>query len=446
MITPREYQKTAIDAGVRFFKNNNVEKPKLLVAPTAAGKSIIVALIALELDGNVLVLQPSVELLKQNFEKYWMFADNAEVYSASAKSKKIGKVTFATIGSIVSVPDLFKDFQYLIIDEAHLYPPNQESMFGKFRAANPQLKILGLTATPFRLRSSQSGSKLTMMHGGGNIYNGYCHIIQIQEIAKDYWCPLRYVVDTGNQKVLKINTTGAEYTEESIAQYGKEIEGKVMEYVNKSVGFSKLVFVPTIEQANALSAITPNSAAVSSKTPKAERERIIHLFKSGKIETVFNVNLLSVGFDYPQLRIIIDAVPTMSLARYYQKIGRLTRQHTSKKVGGVVDLAGNVERFGRVEDLEIRKIGTTYHVFSGDKQLTGVLFGNAFAPKPVKSSSLDDLSGFEDMVMGFGAHRDKKISQTPISYLSWVMDNVDWNKKLVRNIGLYLQIQKQAAQ
>lgn len=62
-----------------------------MVAPTAAGKSIIIAKIADELDGNVLVIQPSVELLKQNFEKYGIFADNGAIYSASAKRREVAK-------------------------------------------------------------------------------------------------------------------------------------------------------------------------------------------------------------------------------------------------------------------------------------------------------------------------------------------------------------------
>jgi len=132
MLTLRPYQTDCVEAGLRFFKNDKVQKPKIIVAPTAAGKSIIIAAIAANLPGNVLVLQPSLELLEQNFGKYMMYESNATIYSASAGKKEIGKVTFATIGSIVSVASFFNEFTALIIDEAHLYPTGQESMFGKF--------------------------------------------------------------------------------------------------------------------------------------------------------------------------------------------------------------------------------------------------------------------------------------------------------------------------
>lgn len=438
MFTLRPYQQICVDKGLRFFKNENVQKPKIIVAPTAAGKSIIIAAIANGLDKNTLVLQPSLELLEQNYGKYCLYNDNATIYSASAGQKQIGKVTFATIGSIVRVADVFKDFTALIIDEAHLYPPGQESMFGKFLEANPQLKILGLTATPFRLKTSQeNGAKLVMMHNS-NIYNGYAHIIQIQEIAKDYWCPLEYITETADESVLKINTTGAEYTDQSLEIFGKSLGQKIIQAVEDHKEKSKIVFVPSVKQAAAL-AMQTGSEYVCADTPKKERSQIISDLKAGRIKTVFNVNVLSVGFDYPELEMIIDACPTLSLARHYQKVGRLTRPHVSKSVGKIVDFSGNTERFGKVEDIEFKKVGTTYHIFSGAKQLSGVYFGEIHTKKPVSFTA----KNFTDIEFTFGKYKGQTISQTPIGYLSWAMDNINWNQKLVANIRLFLEQQAQ---
>ncbi len=434
MLTLRPYQERCVKAGLDFFKSEKTTKPKILVAPTAAGKSVIIAAIASQLPGNVLVLQPSVELLEQNFAKYGMYESNAEIYSASAGKKNIGKVTFATIGSIVSVAGAFSDFTHMIIDEAHLYPPGQESMFGKFRAENPQLKTIGLTATPFRLKSSMGGSKLVMMHNS-NIYNGYAHIVQIQEISKDYWCPLEYVLEEASGSKLEVNTTGAEYTDLSLKKYGLSVEDKIIQAVKSYPGKPKLIFVPSVEQAQALAFRTKGSY-VCAKTPKPERRQIIADFRAGHIDHVYNVNVLSVGFDYPELEVVVDACPTMSLARHYQKLGRLTRTHPNKDVGIVVDLSGNTAKFGKVEDLEIRKLGTTYHVFSGDKQLTGVFFGDVIETKPKKV----DNSPFVDMELNFGKFKGTgtRISQAPEWYLSWCTDNINWNPALVKNIKLFL--------
>ena len=434
MLTLRPYQESCVKAGLDFFKSKQTTKPKLIVAPTAAGKSIIIASIASQLSGNVLVLQPSVELLEQNFSKYKFYSDDAEIYSASAGKKNIGKVTFATIGSIVSVAELFSDFMALIIDEAHLYPPGQESMFGKFLKTNPQLKICGLTATPFRLKSSMGGSKLVMMHNA-NIYNGYAHIIQIQEIAKDYWCPLEYVLEDVDEDGLQVNTTGAEYTELSLKNYGLSVEDKIVAAVKSYPSKPKLIFVPSVTQAELLAKKT-GGAFVCAKTPKKERIKIISDFRSGVIDHVYNVNVLSVGFDYPELEVVVDACPTMSLARHYQKLGRLTRTHKTKSLGIVVDLSGNTKRFGKVEDLEIRKVGTTYHVFSEDKRLTGITFGS----NDTKELPLERVAPpkFKDMVLTFGKHKGKKISEVEKSYLSWALDNVTWSSELTKNLSLFL--------
>lgn len=433
MFQYRDYQEQCINAGVAFFNNTRMTRPKIMVAPTAAGKSIIIAAMASKLEGNVLILQPSKELLLQNFSKYMKFDRNAEIYSASFNRKKLGKVTFATIGSITSVAHLFNNFQYLIIDECHLYPAKSESMFGKFMEANPQLKILGLTATPFRLHSGRESARLVMMHNR-HIYNGYCHIIQIQEIAGRFWSPLKYMIDGGDKSVLKAKDSGIEYTDRSLELYFKTIEDRVMHFAREHADRRTLIFVPSVAMADDLASQLPGAASVSAMTEAKERDRIINGFKAGVIKTVFNVNVLSVGFDYPELEVLIDAVPTMSLARHYQKIGRLTRVHPDKEYGLVIDLSGNTEKFGKIEDLEIRPIGGSHHVFSGNKQLTGVDLTQISFPIQQRMEFT-----FQDMKFKFGRYKDKKISEVQDDrYLGWFVDNITGNDELVRNIKHHL--------
>jgi DNA repair protein RadD len=431
MFTLRPYQQNCVDAGVRFFTNNRVVKPKILVAPTAAGKSIIIAAIASQLEGNILILQPTKELLGQNFMKYMKYDRNAEIYSASFNRKKLARVTFATIGSITRVAELFTQFNHLIIDEAHLYPASQESMFGKFLTINPQLKILGLTATPFRLHTGSTSARLVMMHNR-HIYNGYAHIIQIQDIV-NFWSPLKYLIDGGNKSLLKAKNSGIEYTDESLEKYFLNIEEKVMLYARRYADRRTLIFVPSVKMADKLAKLLPGSASVSALTDSKERDRIINGFKSGRILTVFNVNVLSVGFDYPELEVLIDAVPTMSLARHYQKIGRLTRVHKDKEFGLVVDLSGNTEKFGKIEDLEIRPVGGSHHVFSGGRQLTGVDLTQISFPIAQREFV------FEDIMFDFGQYKGKRITEiTDKRYLSWVMDNFTGRDLLVKNIKHHL--------
>lgn len=439
--TPRPYQMDCIVSGVSFFRNERMSKPKIIVAPTAAGKSIIIAEIAARLNGRVLVLQPSVELLKQNFEKYLLYDLDVSVYSASMKSARLARVTFATIGSIVNVAQIFRDYKYLIIDEAHLYPPSAESMFGKFLTINPQLKVLGLTATPFRLFNQFDGAKLVMMHNR-NIYNGYSHIVQIQDIAPNFWSPLEYIESSGDLSLLRSKDTGAEWSDDSLKLYFRTIESQVIHCAKHYEDLNRLIFVPTVEMAQKLSDMRRGSAVVSAKTKPADRFKIIKDFKAGIIREVYNVNVLSVGFDHPMLQCIIDGVPTMSLARDYQKKGRGTRQHPNKEKTIIVDLAGNTSKFGKIEDLELRQTGQAWNVFTGDKQLTNVnLKYLGYGNPAVKKEAV-----FTDMAIDFGKFAGSKISDAPDWWLTWAFENLGNKKELVDNIKLFFNQRKDQRQ
>ena len=113
-----------------------------------------------------------------------------------------------------------------------------------------------------------------------------------------------------------------------------------------------LVFTKFVEESEALCRAIPSCAYLTGETSKKDRERIINDFKRGKIKVLANVGILTTGFDYPALDTIVLARPTMSLALYYQMIGRIIRPYESKQ-GWVVDLCGNVERFGEVENFHL---------------------------------------------------------------------------------------------
>ena len=146
----RDYQQEAVNKGIDFLLGNS-KKNAVIIAPTGSGKSLIIANIAKALDGHTIVFQPSKELLEQNYGKYISYGEEAEIYSASMGQKTIGKVTFATIGSVVNKPELFEQFQYCIVDECDLVSPSDGTMYKKFFGAL-KLKVLGLTATPIRMK------------------------------------------------------------------------------------------------------------------------------------------------------------------------------------------------------------------------------------------------------------------------------------------------------
>ena len=165
-----------------------------------------------------------------------------------------------------------------------------------------------------------------------------------------------------NELILKSNTTGADYTDKSVIKEYERIDfygflvSVVRRLLNPKVGGKRkgiLVFTRFLKEAEQLTKSIPGTAIVSGDTPKATREMILRQFKAVKIPVVANVGVLTTGFDYPELDTIVMARPTMSLALWYQIVGRAIRPHPSKEAGWIVDLCGNIKRFGEIKDLRL---------------------------------------------------------------------------------------------
>lgn len=383
----RDYQQQASDAAIRFFKDTKSKKNAIMVLPTGSGKSLIIADIAARLNGYVLVFQPSREILEQNFKKLCSYGVmDCSVYSASLNSKDVSRITFATIGSVINHPELFTHFNYVIIDECHLVNP-KEGMYKEFLTML-KCKILGLTATPYRLSSSRDfGSMLKFItRTRPCVFSDVIYHVQISTLLDmGYLAKLNYyqMNPVGwNELNLKVNTTGADYTDKSVVREYERIDfyGFLVSIVRrlmnpKSGGKRKgiLVFTRFLKEAQRLTQSVPGTAIVSGDTPKKEREEILEAFKSGRIPVVANVGVLTTGFDYPELDTIVMARPTMSLALWYQIVGRAIRPHPDKEAGWIVDLAGNLKRFGEVKDLRLVNGGNgKWAVWSKGRQLTNV--------------------------------------------------------------------------
>lgn len=378
----RDYQQQASDAAVSFFQRND-KKNGIIVLPTGAGKSLVIADIAARLDAPVLIFQPSKEILEQNYEKlcsYGVF--HVGIFSASFNRKEVQKITFATIGSVKNCKDYFRRFRYVIIDECH-YVNAEAGMYKDF-IETIQCKVLGLTATPYRLYSNRFyGSMLRFItRTNPRIFNDVLYHVDVKTLLnRGYLANMNYyqlnVVDTSR---LKVNSTGADYTDASVRRYYREIKfndtlENIIQRLLVAGRTSILVFTQFIEEAEYVARNCGASAAVvSSDTSKADREAILRLFKQKKISVVANVGVLTTGFDFPELSTVVLARPTMSLALYYQMCGRAIRPYKDK-VSWVVDLCGNYKRFGRVDELMMRQTKPgIWAVFSGYRQLTNVYF------------------------------------------------------------------------
>ncbi len=151
----RPYQQEAVANTVDYFKQRR--EPALIVLPTGAGKSLVIAELAKIAKGRVLVLAHVKELVEQNHAKYTSYGLEAGVFSASLGKKDWNqKAIFGSVQSVARAPDeFFQDFSLLVIDECHRVAEEgatqYQEVIAKLRARNPNLCILGLTATPYRL-------------------------------------------------------------------------------------------------------------------------------------------------------------------------------------------------------------------------------------------------------------------------------------------------------
>ncbi len=379
----REYQKEAVEKGLEFFRNNHCKKSVIEVLPTGSGKSLIIANIAKELNEPTLVFQPTKEILEQNYNKLLSYdVSDCSIYSASFNTKEISNITLATIGSVKSKPEDFSHFKNIIVDECH-YVNSKKGMYKEFFEVVGD-KILGLTATPYRLAGNSFGSILRFLtRTRPKIFDEMIYHIQIGELFDNgFLTKLDYHQVNGfDTNQLRINSTGADYTDDSIKRYYTRIdfEHKVLNITERLLNANRkniLVFTRFVEEAQLVSNLLGNRAAiVTAETSKKDRSLIINDFKSGKIKVVTNVGVLTHGFDFPELETVILARPTRSLGLYYQMIGRAIRIHPEKQSSMVIDMCENYKRFGKIEELKlVEPKKNLWHVESNGKQLTNVYF------------------------------------------------------------------------
>lgn len=368
MIEERLYQVGAVNASYDYLKFSKDKGGGVIVSPTGSGKSFIIAMIAerladeLDDDNILLVVQPTKELLLQNVEKINELGIQVSVFSASLKRKEIGRITYATVASLKNV-DLFKGkVKYVIQDECHL-GSGKGTEFKKFVKNLRIPRFIGLTASPVYLESVFGITKIRIMIDDPHaMYKKILHCTQISEMIKlGYWAKIRYQIETVDTSLLKPNTTGTDFTEASLNDFYEEndiydLTSQIIEEnpSRKSI----LVFVSSTKLADKMALELKHLGAVSvhGKTDSKLRDKYIKSFKELKTRIVITVLALAVGFDHKQLDMLVDCAPTGSFQLYYQKWGRAVRCHPEKEDSLIVDVAGNFDKFGKLEDIRFLEV------------------------------------------------------------------------------------------
>lgn len=388
----RDYQQTCVDIGTEFMQQTGKDSG-VIVAPTAAGKSLLIGNISANIGKPCIVLQPSVELLYQNYEKAISYGAKPTIYSASAGKKEMGRLTYATLGSIIKETDTIRrmGIKHLMVDECEKgYPPEEGSMFWKFIDGTCIERILGFTATPFRLKrygnKDVNWSQLNLIISTRpRIFNKFLYIVQIQEmVERGFWCDIEYQVWRFDGSCLRVNSSGAEYTDESISkavQINKTNE-KIFLHIIRLVQEGKrsiLVFLDSLKSCYnmrlRLEEADISVGLIEGGMAKKARENVVADFKGYKIKVLLNYSAVLQGFDHPGIDCVIFGRPTMSLNVWVQALGRGVRilPGGRDKKCLMLDCCGNYFKFGRLEDLKIGHIGDSkvWRAYSRDKVLTG---------------------------------------------------------------------------
>ena len=410
----RYYQQEAIDCVKDEFNG-------LLVLPTGTGKSHIISGIAQKYPNDfILVFQPSKEILEQNYAKILNVTNNPEeigIYSASLGQKNIKRITFATIGSIKSYDD-FNHFKIIIVDEAHLVNADAGKYEKIIRYNFPKI-LVGLTATPYRMYTNAYGSSCwRFLHTTTpRLFNKIAYIYQNKQAFDDgFLVKPTYHEEYYNTSTLDIK--GSEYSEKSILRLNKAIglHDKIVESVHYAKRKHNLIFTTSIEEAEIITDKLRfngiSSSEISSKNSKKEREKILKDFKSGQLQAVINIGVLTTGFDFPALDCIIGARPTMSLGLYIQMIGRGIRPCEGKTSCDYFDICANVKVFGKIED----------YVIGGEGKETYLKNANGYLITP---RSINSDGG--DWIIPFGKFRGLKIGQIGRSYIEYCLKNMGDN-------------------
>lgn len=365
MFTLRNYQQDAIDAAYQHLRERK-DNP-CIVMPTGSGKTPVVATICHDVvnrwDGRVLILAHVKELIEQTAEKLKFVSPELKfgIYSAGLKSRNTDdQVIVAGIQSVSKRACELGSFNLILVDEAHTIPPEGEGMYQTFlseaKVVNPDVRVIGLTATPFRLRSG-------LICRPEYILNHVCFEIGVKElIDQGFLSQLRTESGAIHADTSRVHVRGGEFVAaevEDLMDQDELVKAACSEIVT-SIGQRRtvLIFTAGIQHGRHVQDVLRQDhqidcGFVCGTTPAKERDATLNAFREGKLRVLCNVNVLTTGFDAPNIDCIVILRPTMSPGLYYQMVGRGFRLHPDKPDCLVLDFGGNVERHGPVDAIRI---------------------------------------------------------------------------------------------
>lgn len=427
----REYQTKALDMLYAWFENNATGHP-VLNMPGGSGKSVVIASLAKDALQNwpetrILMLVHSKELILQNADKLRKLWPGAPlgIYSASVGKRQMGEpITYAGIGSVAKRAKEIGHIDLCIIDEVHAVSTTESGIYRKLIsdlfAINPSMRIVGFSASPYRMGHGM------ITEGSAAIFTEILEPVSIEElVSKKHLAPLRSKITEHKLETEGLHKRQGEYiASEMEAKFNTKDNNQavVNEIINKASNRAHwLIFCSGVAHSEAVaeclreSGITAESLDATHN--KAERERKLADFESGRMRAICSVGIMTTGYDFPALDCIAFLRGTASPGLYLQCAVRGMRPSPGKTDCLVLDFAGVVSTHGPITNVQPpKKAGSgngeaPVKVCEACNELCPIsalkcpACGNPF-PAPVKKDltlHLDDIMGVQGLEMNVRA-------------------------------------------
>jgi DNA repair protein RadD len=354
----RNYQQQAVDSVLKYFRKKRT--PAVVVLPTGAGKSLVIAELARIAKGRVLVLAHVKELIEQNYEKYVSYGLSAGIFSAGlGKKERDEKAIFGSVQSIARAPqDFFDDFSLVVIDECHRVADDSATQYQEIiknlLSRNPGLCILGLTATPYRLglgwiyEYSQSGEIKTDQP---RFFKQCVYELPLSYMIKNKYLtvPVKVDIPVTCYDFSELTEKGRMYTASEVEEVLKSQKRLTPLIIKNVIDITELyhrqgvmIFSSSVRHAEEIMSYLPaeDSRLVLGNTEMVARNAIIDDFKNKKFKYLVNVSVLTTGFDAPHVDVIAILRPTESNSLYQQIVGRGLRLSNDKSDCYILDYTG----------------------------------------------------------------------------------------------------------
>ncbi len=354
----REYQQQAVNNTIKFFQKKR--DPAMIVLPTGAGKSLVIAELARIANGRVLILAHIKELVEQNYEKYKSYDLPAGIFSASLGKKDWDpKAIFGSVQSVARAPDdFFNNFSLLVIDECHRVAEEgatqYQEVIKKMLERNPGLCILGLTATPYRLglgwiyEYSQRGELKTDKK---RFFKQCVYELPLSYMIQNKYLtiPVKVDIPVTCYDFSELTDKNSAYTAQDVEEILKS-QKRLTPFIIKNIiditeRFHRqgvMIFSSSVRHAEEIMTYLPahDARIVLGDTEMKDRTSIVEDFKNKKFKYLVNVSVLTTGFDAPHVDVIAILRPTESNSLYQQIVGRGLRLSEDKKDCYILDYTG----------------------------------------------------------------------------------------------------------